>query len=94
LSYVNAAVLPMRDNAGRAKIKEGTMVLSKLGHAGGVALLLVLAGCAQHEQHLEQDAVTCRSMGHVPETPEFSNCMKELNKRRCEELGNRSPMCR
>lgn len=52
----------------------------------GSALLLAivsLIGCASEDRRLVADEETCRSMGHVEGTPEFKQCMTELNLRRC-----------
>jgi len=46
----------------------------------GVALV---TGCSSEDPRLVADAETCQSMGHVNGTPEFKQCMNELNLRRC-----------
>lgn len=55
--------------------------------------LLTLGACVSHEQHLDKDAASCRSMGHPPKSAEFWSCLRQLNERRCEQLGSRNPMC-
>jgi hypothetical protein len=53
-----------------------------------------LAGCTQsHEQHLRSDAEICNMLGHPQGSSEYGICMRALNKRRCEDRGNRDPMC-
>ena len=51
------------------------------------ALLLGIAsltGCASEEdRRLAADEQSCQSMGHVPGTAEFQQCMTDLNLRRC-----------
>jgi hypothetical protein len=50
------------------------------------ALLLGIAsltGCASEDRRLVADEQSCRSMGHSDGTPEFKQCMNDLNERRC-----------
>jgi hypothetical protein len=50
------------------------------------ALILAVAsftGCAGEDRRLVADQESCRNMGHVPGTPEFKQCMTDLNDRRC-----------
>jgi hypothetical protein len=42
-----------------------------------------LTGCAGEDPRLVADVKTCQSMGHLSGTPEFKQCMSELNERRC-----------
>jgi hypothetical protein len=42
-----------------------------------------LTGCASEDRRLVADRQTCQSMGHVEGTPEFTQCMRDLNERRC-----------
>src|SRR5437870_13661133 len=49
-------------------------------------LLLAIAsltGCTSEDRRLVADRQTCQSMGHVEGTPEFKQCMQDLNERRC-----------
>jgi hypothetical protein len=62
--------------------------------AATLAMGVGLTGCTQsHEQHLRSDAEICDMMGHVQGSSEYAICMRALNKRRCEDRGNRDPMC-
>jgi hypothetical protein len=60
---------------------------------GVAAISLMISSCQSHEAHLEEDAQSCRAMGHEPRSEAFWGCMKSLNERRCEQLGSRNPMC-
>lgn len=53
----------------------------------GVSLL---AGCASEDRRLVEDRQSCLQMGHSPGTPEFKQCMLDLNDRRCAVLQNRA----
>jgi hypothetical protein len=61
----------------------------------GATLLLgvfLLSGCAAHEdRRLAEDQQSCLQMGHPPGTPQFSQCLEDLNQRRCDTkvLGER-----
>jgi hypothetical protein len=53
------------------------------------AILLIgvplVSGCATREdRRLAEDQQSCLQMGHSPETPQFSQCMQDLNQRRCD----------
>ena len=50
------------------------------------ALVLAAAsftGRAGEDRRLVADEQSCRDMGHVEGTPEFKQCMNDLNERRC-----------
>jgi hypothetical protein len=50
------------------------------------ALLLVaflFSACAHEDRRLAEDQQSCTQMGHSPGTPQFDQCMQELNQRRC-----------
>jgi hypothetical protein len=50
------------------------------------ALILAVAsltGCAGEDRRLVADQESCRNMGHAAGTPEFKQCMNDLNERRC-----------
>jgi hypothetical protein len=48
-----------------------------------IVAVVSLAGCAGEDRRLVADQESCRNMGHVPGTPEFKQCMTDLNERRC-----------
>jgi hypothetical protein len=52
-----------------------------------------LGACVSHEAHVKSDAEACQVLGHGPGTQDYNVCMTALNKRRCEDRGNRDPMC-
>ena len=57
------------------------------------ALLLAavsIAGCASEDRRLVADQQSCRSMGHLEGTPQFKQCMNDLNERRCAVLRSKS----
>lgn len=41
-----------------------------------------LTGCAGEDRRLAADQESCRNMGHAAGTPEFRQCMTDLNERR------------
>jgi len=52
-------------------------------------LLLAIAsltGCASVDRRLVADQQSCRNMGHLDGTPQFKECMNDLNERRCAVL--------
>jgi hypothetical protein len=51
----------------------------------------LLAGCAQEDRRLAEDQQSCRAMGHVSGTPQFQQCMEELNQRRCATVSVGKP---
>jgi hypothetical protein len=54
--------------------------------------ILPLWGCATHEdRRLAEDQQSCLQMGHSAGTPQFSQCLEDLNQRRCDTkiLGER-----
>ena len=62
--------------------------MSAKHHLAFVASALMLAvasftGCAGEDRRLVADQESCRNMGHEPGTPEFKQCMTDLNDRRC-----------
>ena len=42
-----------------------------------------LMGCAVPDRRMSEDEQSCRSMGHSPGTTIFSQCLADLNDRRC-----------
>lgn len=53
---------------------------------GASTLLIAIAsltGCASEDRRLVEDEQSCRDMGHAEGTPEFKQCMTDLNQRRC-----------
>lgn len=45
---------------------------------------VLLTGCVdKNDRRLVADEKTCREMGHQEDTPEFKQCMADLNDRRC-----------
>lgn len=53
---------------------------------GASTLLIAIAsltGCASEDRRLVEDEQSCRGMGHAEGTPEFKQCMTDLNLRRC-----------
>lgn len=48
-----------------------------------LSLVIVPVGCATPDRRLTSDQASCQGMGHVPETPPFRECLKDLNDRRC-----------
>lgn len=48
-----------------------------------VLATFILHGCAQPDRRLVEDRQTCLAMGHQGGTPEFQQCMADLNERRC-----------
>jgi hypothetical protein len=55
-------------------------------NAFATALLLVtflFSACAQEDRRLAEDQQSCTQMGHSPGTPQFDQCMQDLNQRRC-----------
>ena len=55
----------------------------KSAFAATLLLGLLLSGCAQEDRRLAEDQQSCLQMGHSPGTPQFSQCMEDLNQRRC-----------
>lgn len=58
------------------------------------ALLLVvmastLVACEREDRRLTEDRQTCSSMGHPSGSAESSECMKDLNDRRCAALNRK-----
>jgi hypothetical protein len=43
----------------------------------------VISGCAHEDRRLAEDQQSCIQMGHSPGTPQFNQCMEDLNQRRC-----------
>lgn len=52
-------------------------------------LVSFLVGCASPDRRLVEDEASCRMMGHAPSTPLFSECLKDLNDRRCTVAARR-----
>jgi hypothetical protein len=48
-----------------------------------ILAVVLLTGCAGEDRRLVADQESCRNMGHAPGTPEFKQCMTDLNDRRC-----------
>lgn len=48
-----------------------------------VLATFALHGCAQPDRRLAEDRHTCVAMGHQSGTPEFQQCLADLNERRC-----------
>ena len=55
-----------------------TVVVSAL-----VLAVVSFTGCAAEDRRLVADEQSCRGMCHVAGTPEFKQCMNDLNQRRC-----------
>ncbi len=49
-----------------------------------------IAGCANEDHRLAEDQQSCVAMGHVEGTPEFKQCMADLNQRRCAEAKSKT----
>jgi hypothetical protein len=68
-------------------LRRGSRMLPKLRPTVVVsAFVLAVAsftGCAGEDRRLVADEQSCRDMGHVAGTPEFKQCMNDLNERRC-----------
>lgn len=52
--------------------------------------MLLLTGCASEDRRLVADEQSCRNMGHADGTPEFKQCMTDLNQRRCATRSTKS----
>jgi hypothetical protein len=67
--------------------KTGSIMFPKPRSTLAASTLLIvialLTGCASEDRRLVADEQSCRSMGHVDGTPEFRQCMNDLNERRC-----------
>ena len=51
--------------------------------------LLLILGCADQDRRLVEDEKSCLQMGHPTGTPEFKQCMTDLNERRCATMTGR-----
>ena len=54
--------------------------------AAGIApmlLFFLLSACVSEDHRFVNDVQDCSRMGHTQGTPEFANCLSNLNDRRC-----------
>ncbi len=56
---------------------------SRLVASSLLAAIALVTGCASEDRRLVEDEQSCHSMGHLDGTPEFKQCMNDLNERRC-----------
>jgi hypothetical protein len=45
--------------------------------------VLALTGCDTTDKRLVEDEQSCHAMGHSLGTPDFKQCLQDLNDRRC-----------
>jgi hypothetical protein len=60
-----------------SKLRSTLVALSLL------AAIASVTGCAGEDRRLAADEQSCLNMGHANGTPEFKQCMNDLNERRC-----------
>jgi hypothetical protein len=53
-------------------------------------VVFTLAGCVTDDRRLTDDELSCQSLGHSPNSPDFNLCMKDLNDRRCATINNKA----
>ena len=55
-----------------------------------LAIAFALAGCgAMPDRRLSEDEQSCSTMGHIPGSALFKQCMADLNQRRCAEVARK-----
>ena len=54
-----------------------------------LTIVLAFTGCAPEDRRLTADKESCSSMGHLPGSAEFQQCMQDLNDRRCATISRK-----